>query len=123
MVAREQVLHVARLARLELADDELERLAAQLAAILEYVDLLRELDAADGGEPPPPISPRAARRPKALRPDSPGETLPRESLIALFPASDGEHVLIPPVLPPRQDSRGRDCGRCRSLRGSSQAEP
>jgi aspartyl-tRNA(Asn)/glutamyl-tRNA(Gln) amidotransferase subunit C len=104
MVAREQVLHVARLARLELAGDELERLAVQLAAILEYVDQLRELDSADGGGPSPPISLRAARRAKALRPDSPGETLPRETLLALFPVSDGEHVLVPPVLPPRHDS-------------------
>lgn len=103
MVAREQVLHVARLARLELAGDELERLALQLAAILEYVDQLRELDSADGEESAPGSPVSMTLGAKALRSDSPGETLRRESLLPLFPASDGEHVLVPPVLPARQD--------------------
>jgi aspartyl-tRNA(Asn)/glutamyl-tRNA(Gln) amidotransferase subunit C len=104
MVAREQVLHVARLARLELAAGELERFAAQLGAILQYADQLRELDAADAGEPAAPPRTRESLGSQRLRSDEPEATLPREAVIALFPASDGEHALVPPVLPPRGGS-------------------
>ena len=49
-ISREEVLHVARLARLELAEDELERFAEQLNAILEAVGKVGELDL-EGVEP------------------------------------------------------------------------
>jgi len=43
-ISRDEVLHVARLARLELGEDELERFAEQLNAILEAVGKVAELD-------------------------------------------------------------------------------
>ena len=43
-ISRDEVLHVARLARLELSEDELERFAEQLSAILEAVGKVSELD-------------------------------------------------------------------------------
>ena len=43
-ITREEVLHVAKLARLELTDDEVERLTEQLGAILEAVSKVSELD-------------------------------------------------------------------------------
>ena len=43
-ISREEVLHVARLARLELSDGEVERFAEQLSAILEAVSKVGELD-------------------------------------------------------------------------------
>ncbi len=46
-ITREEVVHVAKLARLELTDDELERFAGQLDAILEAVGKVSELDLAD----------------------------------------------------------------------------
>ena len=46
-IDREQLLHVAHLARLELRDDELERLGAQLNDILEAVSKVSELDLSD----------------------------------------------------------------------------
>jgi aspartyl-tRNA(Asn)/glutamyl-tRNA(Gln) amidotransferase subunit C len=46
-ISRDEVLHVARLARLALSDDEVERLGAQLNAILEAVGKVSELDLAD----------------------------------------------------------------------------
>ena len=46
-ITREEVLHVAKLARLELTDDEVERLTGQLSAILEAVSKVSELDLAD----------------------------------------------------------------------------
>ena len=50
MIEREDVEHVARLARLALTDDEVERMRQQLDAILAYIDKLRELDV-EGVEP------------------------------------------------------------------------
>ena len=50
MISREEVQHVARLARLHLTDDELERMREQLDAILAYIDKLRQLDV-EGVEP------------------------------------------------------------------------
>ena len=44
MIDREQVLHVARLARLELSDEEVERMAAELSGILAHVDRMTEVD-------------------------------------------------------------------------------
>src|ERR671927_504676 len=44
MIDRDQVLHVARLARLELTDDEVERMAGELAKILDHIDKISELD-------------------------------------------------------------------------------
>jgi aspartyl-tRNA(Asn)/glutamyl-tRNA(Gln) amidotransferase subunit C len=46
-ISRDEVLHVARLARLELSEDELERFAEQLSAILEAVGKVSELDLSD----------------------------------------------------------------------------
>ena len=47
MLSREQVLHVARLARLELSDDELGRMAAELSKVLDHMETIAELDLAD----------------------------------------------------------------------------
>ena len=46
-ITREEVLHVAKLARLELTDDEVERLTRELGAILEAVSKVSELDLSD----------------------------------------------------------------------------
>jgi aspartyl-tRNA(Asn)/glutamyl-tRNA(Gln) amidotransferase subunit C len=50
MIEKEQVLHVAKLARLKLSDDEVERMAEELSGILEHVEKISELDL-DGVEP------------------------------------------------------------------------
>ena len=44
MIDREQVLHVARLARLALSEEEIERMSGELPAILEHVERMNELD-------------------------------------------------------------------------------
>lgn len=50
MLDRSQVLHVARLARLNLTDEEVERMAGELSKVLDHVEKIRELDLA--GVPP-----------------------------------------------------------------------
>ena len=44
VIDREQVLHVARLARLELTDEEVEKMASELSGILEHVERINQLD-------------------------------------------------------------------------------
>ena len=81
MIDRDQVLHVARLARLELSDEEVEKMAGELSGILEHVDKIGELDL-DGVEP----TDHVVALENVLRPDEPRPSLPRER--ALEPAPD-----------------------------------
>ena len=80
MIDREQVLHVARLARLELADDEVERMAGELSSILEHVERISELDL-DDVEP----TTHVVELENVLRPDDPRPSLPRERALESAP--------------------------------------
>ena len=92
MIDREQVLHVARLARLELGDDEVTKISGELSNILEHIEKIGELDL-DGV---PPTS-HAVEVSNALRPDEPRQCLPREVALAQAPdiADDGFRVPSP----------------------------
>ena len=81
MIDRDQVLHVARLARLELDDEEIERMARELSGILDHVDRIAALDL-DDVEPTSHVLALA----NVLRADEPDPSLPRER--ALEPAPD-----------------------------------
>jgi aspartyl-tRNA(Asn)/glutamyl-tRNA(Gln) amidotransferase subunit C len=81
VIDRDQVLHVARLARLELSEDEVERMASELSAILEHVERISSLDL-EGVEP----TSHVVALENVLRPDEPRPSLPRER--ALEPAPD-----------------------------------
>jgi aspartyl-tRNA(Asn)/glutamyl-tRNA(Gln) amidotransferase subunit C len=80
MLDRDQVLHVARLARLDLADDEVERMSAELSKVLDHIEKISELDL-DGV---PPTS-HVIDVVNALRPDEPEPSLPREVILAAAP--------------------------------------
>jgi aspartyl-tRNA(Asn)/glutamyl-tRNA(Gln) amidotransferase subunit C len=77
---RAQVLHVARLARLELTDAEVERMASELSKVLDHIEKIRELDL-DGV---PPTS-HVVDVVNALRPDEPQPSLPAEVALAQAP--------------------------------------
>jgi aspartyl-tRNA(Asn)/glutamyl-tRNA(Gln) amidotransferase subunit C len=81
MIQREQVLHVARLARLRLSEDEVERMAGELSGILEHVDRISELDLDDV----PPTS-HVVELENVLRADEPRPSWPRD--VVLEPAPD-----------------------------------
>lgn len=93
MVTREEVLHVAKLAKLELAPKDVDRFVNQLGTILDYVDQLRELDQESAEE-----MTHVAVVDAPLRPDVPSPSLPRAEVLALAPQTDGETMLVPPVL-------------------------
>jgi len=90
MIDREQVLHVARLARLELSEDEVARMTGELSAILEHIEKISALDL-DGV---PPTS-HVVEVGSALRPDVPRPSLPREVALANAPAVDDDGFSVP----------------------------
>ena len=92
MLDRDQVLHVARLARLELSDDEVERMSVELSKVLDHIEKIRELDL----EGVPPTS-HVIDVVNALRADEPEPSLPREVILAAAPEplNDGFGVPSP----------------------------
>jgi aspartyl-tRNA(Asn)/glutamyl-tRNA(Gln) amidotransferase subunit C len=91
-ITREQVQHVARLARLELRDDEVERLTGELGAILDAVSKVSELDLADV----PPTS-HPLDLVNAWAEDEPHTPLPVDDALANAPAREGSLFRVPPT--------------------------
>ena len=89
-IDREQVLHVAKLARLELSDDEVERMSAELSTILDHIEKISELDL-DGV---PPTS-HVVEVENALRADEPRPSLPRDVVLAAAPESVDGGFAVP----------------------------
>jgi aspartyl-tRNA(Asn)/glutamyl-tRNA(Gln) amidotransferase subunit C len=80
MLDRDQVLHVASLARLELSDEEVERMATELSHVLDHIEKIRELDL----EGVPPTS-HVVDTAGPLRPDEPEPCLDRDAVLAAAP--------------------------------------
>ena len=77
---REDVVHVARLARLKLEEPEVKRMAEELSKVLDHVDRIRELDL----EGVPPTS-HVVDVGNVLRADEPTPCLPRDEILAAAP--------------------------------------
>ncbi len=92
-ITRDDVEHVARLARLALTDDEVERLTEQLEVILENAAQVSALDTAG-------VPPTAHPLPLAnvLRPDEPRPGVPRDDVLAMAPASEDDRFRVPRIL-------------------------
>lgn len=90
MIDREQVLHVARLARLELTEDEVEHMTGELSKVLGHIDKIAELDL-EGVAP----TSHVVVVENALRPDEPEPSLPRDIALASAPAVADEGFLVP----------------------------
>jgi aspartyl-tRNA(Asn)/glutamyl-tRNA(Gln) amidotransferase subunit C len=85
MIDRDQVLHVAKLARLRLTDDEVDRMAGELSQILGHVETMNELDL-DGVEP----TSHVVDLTNVLREDVPRDGLDRDTALEQAPdAADG----------------------------------
>ena len=90
MIDRDSVLHVARLARLELTDEEVERMAGELADVLGHFERIGELDL----EGVPPTS-HVVDVPNALRADEPRPSWPREQVLQAAPVVQDDAFLVP----------------------------
>ncbi len=91
-ISRDEVVHVARLARLALTDEEIERFQQQLSAILEAVGKVSELDLA-GVEPT--AHPLDVANVYAA--DEPRPCLPVEEALANAPDREGNFFRVPPA--------------------------
>ena len=89
-ISREQVLHVAKLARLALSEEELERFSEQLNAILEAVGKVSELDLTDV---PPTSHPLALVN--VVDRDEPRPSLEREQALANAPEREANAFRVP----------------------------
>jgi aspartyl-tRNA(Asn)/glutamyl-tRNA(Gln) amidotransferase subunit C len=92
-ISAEQVRKVAKLARLELTDAEVEEFTGQLGAILEYVEKMNELDTTD-------VEPLAHCLPitNVFRTDEVHESLGTEKTLANAPQQDGSFFIVPKIL-------------------------
>jgi aspartyl-tRNA(Asn)/glutamyl-tRNA(Gln) amidotransferase subunit C len=92
VIDRDQVLHVARLARLELTNEEVERMAGELSGILEHVERINELEL-DGVEP----TTHVIALENVLRPDEPRPSWSSDEMLerAPDPASGAFRVPSP----------------------------
>ena len=91
-ISKDEVLHVARLARLALTDDEIERLTGELGAILDAVGVVAELDLADV----PPTS-HPLDLVNVWDEDEPRASLPLDDVFANAPDRDGDLFRVPPT--------------------------
>lgn len=91
-LSAQDVRKVASLARLKVSDAEVESLLGDLSAILEYVDVLNEIDTTG-------VTPmvHAVELHDVLRPDVIVESLPRAQALQNAPQSDGKCFLVPAI--------------------------
>ena len=92
-ITRDEVAHLARLARLALDEAELDHLSGQLDVILNAVARVREVAAADI----PPTS-HAVPLTNVFRPDTLRPSLPREEVLAAAPAAEEGRFRVPRIL-------------------------
>ena len=92
-LSREKVLHIARLARLGLSEDEVEKAREQLSNILENFEVLQQIDTADV----PPTA-QSITLQNVMKDDEPTPSLPPSEILANAPKKDGEFFRIHAVL-------------------------
>ncbi|MFA6347731.1 MAG: Asp-tRNA(Asn)/Glu-tRNA(Gln) amidotransferase subunit GatC [Dehalococcoidales bacterium] len=90
---KEQVLHIARLAKLGLTQDEVEKMSEQLSNILENFEILNKVDT-DGV--PPTAQPNALTN--VLKDDVVKPSLPQDEVLANAPQRDGDYIRVKVVL-------------------------
>lgn len=92
-ISRDQVLHIARLARIELDDDQVEHYREDLSSILDYVDKLDELDVTDV-EP----TTHAVALESRLRDDEVEQRLDHDDVLKNAPESESGQFRVPKVV-------------------------
>jgi len=92
-IDRAEVARIAELARLEIPVERIDRMAAELSSVLDFVATLRKLDLA--GSEPMVFAPAAA----PLREDAPDERrLTVDAAVAAAPAAEHGFFLVPPIV-------------------------
>jgi len=89
----EAVVHVSRLARVHLSDEEIERFAVQLGGIIGHFDVLDRVDT-EGVEPTAHTLPLT----NVMADDVAAESLPRDAVLALAPLTEDGYLRVRAVL-------------------------
>ena len=92
-ITRDDVVHVAHLARLHLTDEEVDRMQEQLSKILAAVETLRDVDTSHVG---PTASVLGLEN--VMRDDEPTDPMTRDAALANAPLRDGPYLRVPTVL-------------------------
>lgn len=92
-ITEADVRHVAKLARLDLTDDEVELFTGQLEAVLEHA---QDVEALDVEGVPPTAHPLPLEN--VFRDDVPGESLDRDEVLAMAPAAEDGRFRVPRIL-------------------------
>jgi aspartyl-tRNA(Asn)/glutamyl-tRNA(Gln) amidotransferase subunit C len=93
MIDEGQVRHVAKLARLQLTDEELTRFSSQISAVLDYINQLKEVDTSSVEPMSHPLD-----LVNVFRKDEPTDSIPRDEALANAPQQRDGFFLVPPVL-------------------------
>ncbi len=93
-ISKDEVQHVARLARLALDDQSLDAMAEQIGTILTYVETLNRIDTTDVE----PTSHAVSAAATPVREDTARKHLDRDRALSNAPAKDGESFLVPKVI-------------------------
>ena len=92
-IDKEQVAHVARLARLSFDEAELDRFTEQLSQIIEYAD---QVSAVATEDVPPTAHPLPVKN--VFRPDEVGQCLPQDKALSTAPERDQDRFKVPRIL-------------------------
>jgi aspartyl-tRNA(Asn)/glutamyl-tRNA(Gln) amidotransferase subunit C len=90
MIDRDQVLHVARLARLRVTEDEIERMSRDLSSVLDHIEKISELDL--DGVPP---TTHVIEVDNVMRPDEPRDSWPPERVLEAAPDATPAGFRVP----------------------------
>src|SRR3954453_17003082 len=93
LITRDDVAHVAQLARLELTDEELHTFTDQLANILDHAADVEALDVSDGPPTSPPYPLANVTRPDVVRP-----SVDRDEVLAQAPEAESGRFRVPTIL-------------------------
>ena len=89
-ITRDNVLHVAKLARLELTENEIDRMQSDLSGILDYINQLSELDTSNV-----PATTQVAVVAAPFRSDEPCPSLPHDLALSQAPRSSADGFAVP----------------------------
>ena len=92
-LTREEIDHLAQLARLDFSEEEVQQFRGQLASILSYVEMLNEVETAEV-EPVTTVLPQV----NVFLKDEVRNPLPKEDFLQLSPSSDHGHYKVPKVI-------------------------
>ena len=92
-ITRDDVAHVARLARLAVTEEELDLFTGQLAKVLDHA---RDVESLDVGGVPPTAHPLPLKN--VLRPDEVRPSLDRAEVLAVAPSVEDDRFAVPPIL-------------------------